>query len=130
MSKIKGMDKAQKRLRDMDKKFTKVAEDAMGWAVTEVWGKAGDNVTNAGPVLLNRKSGVLHANIRGSVGRKGSDVVGTVGIPQNVWYGRLHELGLGRAKRRPWLSLAYKVNKKKIDKRFERITKDLLKATK
>ena len=122
------MDKAQKRLRDMQKKYPRIAFAAMQDSTNLIWGSAHDNVTAAGPQLLNVRSNTLRSNIKGRVMQSGSLTVGTVGIPPHVSYGRDHELGIGGRRKRPWLSLAYKVNKKKVQLRFERLTKDLLKA--
>ncbi len=151
---IKGMDKAQKRFRDMAKRFPKITKAAMNEATHEmILASAIDNVTGAGPALLNRKEGILVTAIHAVVKQRGGDfTVGTVGIPQRVHYGRTHELGFTgnvrvkahnrdgvpvrahtkfmKLKKRPWLSLAYKRNKIKIQRRFERITQELLKAAK
>ena len=152
MSKIKGMDKAQKRFRDMAKKYPRVTKQAMHDATIMIERRAIMNVTNAGPFLLNvGKTGNLRANIHSVVIQRGGDfTVGTVGIPQMVHYGRTHELGFTgnqrvkahtrkgatvrahtrfmRLKKRPWLSGAYKLRKRAIERRFERITQELLKA--
>ncbi len=161
---IKGMDKAQKRFRDMAKKFPHVTKAAMNEAVIMIEERAMANVTNAGPFLLNvGKTGVLRVSIHHVVKQRGGDfTVGTVGIPQHVPYGRTHELGFTgnqrvkahsrtisqafgkpittqthtvrahtrfmRLKKRPWLSGAYKLRKRAIERRFERITQELLRA--
>ena len=134
---IKGMDKAQKRFRDMAKRFPKITKQAMHDATIMIEERAIDNVTNAGPALLNVKTGVLVTSIHSVVKQRGGDfTVGTTGIPPHVPYGRDHELGYStshkrrKMRRRPWLSLAYKHNKVKIERRFERITQELLKAAK
>ena len=151
MSKIKGMDKAQKRFRDMAKKFPKITKQAMHDATIMIERKAIDNVTNAGPDLLNVGKGILRVSIHSVVKQRGGDfTVGTTGIPPHVPYGRTHELGFTgnqrvkahtrkgstvrahtrfmRLKKRPWLSGAYKLRKRAIERRFERITQELLKA--
>ncbi len=148
---IKGMDKAQRRFKKMAKKFPHVTKQAMHDATIMIEGRAIANVTNAGPFLLNVKTGVLRASIHSVVKQRGGDfTVGTVGIPQHVPYGRTHELGFTgnqrvkahtrkgatvrahtrfmRLKKRPWLSGAYKLRKRAIEKRFEQITQELLKA--
>ena len=149
---IKGMDKAQKRFRDMAKKFPNVTRAAMNEAVIMIEDRAIANVTNAGPFLLNvGKTGVLRVSIHHVVKQKGGDFTsGTVGIPQHVPYGRTHELGFTgnqrvrahtrkgstvrahtrfmRLKKRPWLSGAYQLRKRAIERRFERITQELLRA--
>ncbi len=151
MSTIKGMDKAQKRFRDMAKKYPHVTKQAMHDATIMILTRAHDNVTNAGPFLLNVKTGVGRASIHRTVKQRGGDfTVGTVGIPPHVPYMKTHELGFTgnqrvrshtrkgftvrahtrfmRLKKRPWLSLAYKIRERAIERRFERITQDLLKA--
>ncbi len=92
---IKGMDKAQKRFRDMAKKYPQVTKRAMNEATHEmILASAIDNVTGAGPALLNRKEGILVTAIHAVVRQRDGDfTVGTVGIPPHVPYGRTHELG-------------------------------------
>ena len=151
MSKIKGIDKAQKRWRDMARKFPHVTKKAMHDATIMILTRAHDNVTNAGPFLLNVKTGALRSAIHPTVKQRGGDyTVGTVGIGPHVPYGKTHEYGFTgtqrvkahtrkgsqvqahtrfmRLKKRPWLSLAYRIRKPRIRQRFERITQELLKA--
>ena len=91
MSTIKGMDKAQKRLRDMAKKYPHVTKAAMNAATTKIEGKAISNVTGGKPLFVS--GGHLRAAIHSVVKQSGSITVGIVGIPPHVFYGRVHELG-------------------------------------
>ena len=141
MAEIKGLAAARKRFNDMDKTYNRIAKSAMQEAVGKVWQKAIDHTTAGAPRYLNRDTATLSVNIRGRTIVTSREVVGTVGIPDNVRYGKAWELGFNRKvgkgrrqrkwqKPRPWLSGAYKAKKAYIRKRFERITQDLLKAAK
>ena len=91
MSKIKGMDKAQKRWRDMAKKYPQVTRQAMYDAVIKIEGQATDNVTGGNPLYVS--SNVLRSAIHHVVKQIGPSTIGTVGIPKHAWYGKVHELG-------------------------------------
>ncbi len=91
MSTIKGMDKAQKRFRDMAKRYPQINKQAMHDATIKIEGKAISNVTGGNPLFVS--DGHLRAAIHSVVKQSGSITVGTVGIPPHVSYGRVHELG-------------------------------------
>ena len=128
MSKIKGADRAKKRFKDMAKLQKSVARQAMSDALVWLDNAALANITNSRPHLLGRVTGTLANALNPLIHQEGTMTTGILGVRRHAWYGRLHEFGEGRAKRRPWMSLAFKRVKPKIRKRFKRIGADIEKA--
>lgn len=88
---IKGSERARKRLERMRRVFPKVAERAMWEAVKSIETQTAYTLSGS---ILNVDTGTLKASVQSKVKHpKPLKVVGTVGIPDNVWYGKLHELG-------------------------------------
>lgn len=149
---IKGLDKHKRRLAHM-KKIDPAMKGAMNDSVKWINNRAKLNVTAGHPLHVG--TGALRANIHFNVSQAKGKTVGTVGIPRNVWYGKVHETGqpaiirpkhgkylkfrVGRrgkgpwvsvkevhVKKRPWLHPAYLKNRPRIQKRFIQLAHDLV----
>lgn len=73
------------------------------------------------PVKLGVVSNALRASVKGTVEQNGYNLLGHAGIGPHVWYGKVHEEGLGGMKKRPFLVPA-------IEDHIQDITDKILKS--
>lgn len=114
--------RSKKYINDMPKKFKEGVAQGILWSVLFAEGRAKSIFKEGGPVLpppgpLVSRTGNLRESIRS--GAKGN--MGWIGT--DVFYGRIHELGLGKPKR-PFLMPSFTGNN--LERIREEITKKII----